>query len=255
VISIIIDNYNRSYLLSLIMKAYSRDQVDEDVEMIIVDDSSDTHDHFIDYLKIGLDAVRPWFKVKAFKMPFECSNMNVGRTLNIGVKQSQGDLLILNHSDMIPLNRDVLKLVREEHQKEDWLYLTSRFISVDYPMRDVIKPEERDWVLTPGSSMPRKLFDAVGGFDERFRGYGPVEPDLAWRIIYAPKEHGFTHKRSKEITFLHFKMAKIPIRSGEPSPENDKLALENRGRVRVNPDGWGSCENLERVELTCFEVK
>jgi len=244
IISIIIDNYNRSYLLPLIMKAYNRERVDEDVEMIIVDDSSDQHDHFVDYLKLGLDTVKPWFKVRAFKMPFECSNMNVGRTLNIGVRQSQGDLLIINHSDMIPLNRDVLRLIKEEHRKTDRLYLTSKLITIDQHIK-----VHNGWHLTPGSSMPRELFEAVGGFDERFKGYGPVEPDFAWRVIYAPKSYGFKHKYAEEISFLHLDVSAIPIRSGAPNPENDRLVLENRGKVKVNPKGWGICDQLEEVYL------
>jgi len=242
-ISIIIDNHNRSYLLPLIMKAYSRDTVD-DAEMIIVDDSSAPCDHFEEYLKLGLDTIKPSFRVRAFQMPLECSNMNVGRTLNIGVKQSRGDLLIINHSDMIPLNRDVLSQTKEEHQKVDGLYLTSNLVTVDHTMR-----EHKGWHLTPGASMPRKMFDTVGGFDERFKGYGPVEPDFAWRIIYAPEEYGFTHKQSDGITFLHFKMARIPIRGGAPNPANDELVLGNRGKVRVNPDGWGICDGLEEVKI------
>lgn len=247
-ISIVIDNHNRSYLLPLLMQSYNREEFKgTPVEMVIVDDSSEPRNHFLEYLSLGIDTIEPWFKVRAYRMPPKCSNMNVGKTLNIGVKQSKGDILILNHSDMIPLNRNILSLVHTEHSKTNLLYLTSRFISVDYPMRDVTHPEERDWILTPGSSMPRKLFYDVGGFDERFIGYGPVEPDFAFRVIYAPKTYGFIHKRSDKITYLHFKISRIPIRGGEQNPNNDRLLQENSGKVMVNPDGWGLCTDLEEV--------
>jgi hypothetical protein len=250
-ISIIVDNYNRSYLLPLVMQAYTRENFTKSpVEMIIVDDDSEPHDHFVDYLRLGLDTIKPWFRVRAFETHH--SYMNVGRTLNVGVKQSEGDIIIFNHSDMVPLHPNNLELVWKNHQETDWLYLTPTLLGSK--PRVNLPPDKLQMighVLPAGASMPRKLFDKAGGFDERFRGYGPVDTDLAHRIYYGQGEMGCSHRKSDEIIYLHLEMAHVPVRSGELNPKNNELLRENMSKRRwsVNPDGWGDCETLEEVEL------
>lgn len=250
-ISIIVDNYNRSYLLPLVMQAYSVEDFDGEAEMIIIDDVSDPRDHFIDYLIFGLDTIKPWFKVRAFQTHVS-THKNTGKTLNIGVKQSRGDVIIFNHTDMIPLQPNTLELVRKAHHETDWLYLTPSFLS-SRP-RKGLPPDKLGLIgftLPAGASMRRKLFDKAGGFDERFMGYGPVDTDLAQRIYYGQGDMGWVHRKSDEIIYLHLEMAQIPVRSGEPNPRNAELLRENMqaGRWAVNPDGWGECDTLEEVQL------
>ena len=93
-ISIVISNYSYSYLLPLVMQSYNQmEKPTCDVELVIVDDSSDPDDHFEEFIRLGYDRIKPWFKVRAFKMPLSCSKMNWGRTLNVGVKQSKSDMM------------------------------------------------------------------------------------------------------------------------------------------------------------------
>ena len=242
-ISIIVDNYNRSYILPLLMQFYNYEKFEEaEVEMVIVDDGS--RDGFLDWLKHGLEIIKPWFNVRAFRVPEGQTRKNVGRTLNIGVKQSLGDLLILNHSDVIPLNPQTLKIVWENHRLIEMLYLTPLFLTTE------MLQEVGGAILPPGASLSKRLYEEVGGFDERFMGYGPVDVDFAQRIIYGQKERGWIHQKSHRLIFLHLKQAKIP-RRGEPNPQNDEILLQNiqNKRWTVNPHGWGVCHGLEEIKL------
>ena len=243
-ISIIVNNYNRSYLLPLIMKAYTWLSTQVPAEMIIVDDESDPKDHFQDYVKLGLDTVKPWYRVRAFRA--YDTKRNNGVTLNIGVKQSVGDTLILNHSDVVPVTPGVLEKVLDRHKATPNLYLTPKVVCShpDFPVRGMSLPL--------GASVSRELFYRIGGFDERFIGYGPVDVDFSYRIIHGMADLGCRWFEDPVIVYMHLEQAKLPIRDGyKNKEENERILLENEHqRVRiVNQSGWGVCPRLEEIKL------
>lgn len=256
-ISIIVDNYNRSYLLPLVMRAYRQCSYD-DVEMVIVDDASDPRDHFVEYLKLGLDTIKPPYEVRAFET-HKSVTMNVGGAINVGVKQSRGDLLILNHSDTIPLNNGVLDMTWKKHQERDWMVLYPVTIScmawhkgkptIDVQSKTFIVNFARIWELPSSCSMPRKMYYALGGHDEEFIGSTSVDTDLALRIRTMVKKGEWFMKKDPNVIYLHLDPASVGCRSSEKNPRNDQLVLEHqqKGMVRVNPNGWGEIDTLEEV--------
>lgn len=242
-----VDNYNRSYLLPLLMKCYARENFTETpVEMVIVDDASDQEDHFTEYLRLGLEIVKPWFKVRAFRIPVS-TNFNAGKTLNVAVKQSEGDLLILQPIDMLPFNPKTLSIVHREHEETKMLYLTSRvLIGKNIVERPPLELGEHQF---GGASLPKSMFDEMGGFEERLIGYGNVDADFVNRMMYnVPKTWGWTYKHTEELVFIHMDQAKIPIR--RDNPMRDEILMDNHRhrRLKVNPEGYGNCNDLEEIE-------
>jgi len=251
-ISIIVDNFNRSYLLPLLMKCYARETFTETpVEMVIVDDASDPEDHFVEYLRLGLEIVKPWFKVRAFRIPVS-THFNGGRTFNVAAKQSKGDLLVINPPDMIPVNPKTLSIIHREHEETKSLYLTSRVLSAK---RIVPQPLDERAELGKnqpgGASMPMSMYDELGGFDEKFIGYGYVDADFIYRLInYAPKDKKeWTNKQNTELVYIHLDQTKVPVR--RENPIHDELITEawKLKRWKVNPGGWGICNDLEEIVL------
>lgn len=240
-ISIIVDNYKRSYLFPLVMKSYCREEFTKtSVEMIIVDDASPSDNHFVEYVRLGLKTIKPFFKVRAFET-HKSLTFSAGGTMNIGVKHSQGDLLIFCHSDMFPLNKKILSLTWDRHQETPNMYLASRFVG------ESLKVVE-DWYIPAGASMPRKIYMAVGGQDEQFVGSdSSIDTDFAKRIFNHAKKMGWTFRTDPEITYMH-----LPVRVGIRSPVKDgrpSKLIHQPWRFRVNPEGWGICDTLEEIAL------
>jgi len=254
-ISIIVTNYSYSYLLPLVMQSYNRmTKPPCDVEMIIVDDSSDPDDYFEELVYIGLDRIKPWYEVRVYKIPLSCSKMNIGRTINVGVKQSEGDILIFNHADLIHLAKETLNVVHDFHanvKEPDMHLLFPTFVNT--------KPEYFGTIhnLTnpAGASMPRKLFDELGGFDETFDGYGHEDADFYWRLHYAnergEKPH-WKHTEDSRLVVQHMSLCAIGMkRSIYPNPHNEARVNHNSAHQvsTVNLGGWGECEGLEEIIL------
>lgn len=259
-ISVIVHNWCRSFMIPLFIKSYVRqDFKEEELEMIIIDDNSPHYDHFEDYLKLALDTLdikeNLWFKIRAFKD--KDSNGNSGRTANVGVRQSKGNILILNHTDIFPTHKHALRLICDHHKKynennpnnNDMLYLTS-FVLTNEKIE--ITPDnngETPW----GSAISRKLYYKVGGFDERFIGYGHEDADFGWRLKYGAEDLGCTNIYDPEIRFVHSQQSNMVSFPPTSNPKNSDVVNENitykhRWIVNVGKD-WGVSDSLEEIKL------
>jgi len=253
-ISILVTNYDYSYLIPLVMQSYNRmSRPSCDVEMVIVDDSSDPEDHFEEFVRLGVDRIQPWYSVSAYSMPLSCSKMNVGRTINVAAWQSKGDVLILNHADVIHLNKDTLKIIdvfhKSVHEHPGLYLLFPAFVDANSEGLGEI----RALTNVSGSSLPRRLFDELGGFDEQLDGYGHEDADFYWRLHYGKEIGGITHWQEwtdKRLILMHLSLCAIGVkRSTYPNPHNDRIVNDNMGsrRWKVNPSGWGECKDLKEV--------
>lgn len=242
-ISILVNNYDRSYLLPLVMKSYAREPFRQlPVEMVIVDDASNPEDRFKENVKMAVERIKPWYDVRAYRIPVS-THFNGGRTLNVAARQSRGKILLINPSDIIPLSPDILDKIHTRHSQLDWLYLCSLFFCSEYQ-------NQGGEYLIGGASLPKKMFDYLGGFDEKFVGYGNVDADFMYRIYhYAPlKGLNWTSRIDKDLVFLHLKMTSVPMRFENPTLR-DQVTKENweQRTIQVNPQGYGICKDLEEV--------
>lgn len=256
-ISVIVHNWCRSFLLPLFIKSYCRqDFKDVTLEMIIIDDNSPTEDNFEQYLRLALNTVdikdNLWFRIHAFRNKH--STMNSGWSANVGVKQSRGDILIFNHTDIFPMHKNTLGLICNRHQEynagnkdnPNMLFLTSATLTND----------KTDFIPDCNGGTPwacaisRKLFYKIGGFDERFQGYGHEDADFGWRLIYGQKELGCTHIYDPNIVFVHLQQSNMISRPPASNPKNSDVVNENitkNHRWVVNPNGWGNSNKLEEI--------
>jgi len=254
-ISIIVNNYGRSYLLPLVMQCYNRSVFKgEPIEMVIIDDNSP--EPFEEYLKLALQTIHPYFNVRAFQTHNQGSWTNPGITANLGVKQSKGDVIILNPSDMIPFNPYTLQVVSEYHRSHPMTHLSSTEIPLTHTSWSEGKyPTTGGELSLPGSSMPRSLFDKIGGFDERFRTYGHEDADILWRIYYGAEDLGIHHDHHKELFYLHLSPAHVLLNSPahellkQSCTNNDGYVRENMTKRNwvVNPNGWGVWPKLTEI--------
>lgn len=232
------------------------------MEMIIIDDNSPPEDNFKKYLNLALNTFdikeNLWFKIRAFIN--RDSNKNSGRTANVGVKQSKGDILIFNHTDIFPMHKYALKLIHNHHKKyndenpnnKNMLYLTSSTITNDSlnALRNLTPDCNGD---TPWAcAISRDLFYKVGGFDERFIGYGHEDADFGWRIIYGAHELGCVKIHEPEIIFVHLQQSNMISLPPYDNPKNGEVVVDNvtkNHRWIVNSNGWGISKNLEEIKL------
>lgn len=263
-ISVIVHNWCRSFLIPLFLKSYIRqDFKDEELEMIIVDDNSPLEDRFEEYLKLALNTIdikeNIWFKIRAFIN--RDSNGNSGRTANVGTKLSKGDILIFNHTDIFPMHKYTLRLMYNQHKKynenadtdkKEMLYLTSSTLTNESSkLEDLLIPQcngESPWA----SAISRKLYYKIGGFDEKFIGYGHEDADFGWRLKYGAKHLGWTFIHDPEIIFVHLQQSNMIMYPPTSTPKNSDVVNDNivhNHRWIVNNDNWGISHNLEEIKL------
>lgn len=90
----------------------------------------------------------------------------------------------------------------------------------------------------------RDVFDAVGGYDERFEFYGPEDRDLAVRLMrYGAKKSTISNLLGNNPTPDEIKVANYRVKGTkhELSKLMRPIFDENvrNDVVRVNPKGWG----------------
>ena len=273
-ISIITHNWCRSFLLPLFIKSYARQDIRElkekgeenefELEMIIIDDNSPPEDMFEEYLRLALNTFdikeNLWFKIRAFKN--RDTTMNSGRSANIGAKLSKGDILIFNHTDMFPMHKNTLRLIYESHKEynnridiissgmSEMLYLTSATLTSDN-----VKFSPDCGGTTPWTcAISRKLFYKIGGFDEKFIGYGHEDADFGWRIIYGKDDLNCKHVFDPKIVYVHLQqsnMISLPPTSNPKNSDvvNDNITYNHRWIVNSDNDNWGISKDIEEVEL------
>jgi glycosyltransferase involved in cell wall biosynthesis len=188
-ISVIIGTYNQAETLKLVLGSFGRQTLPAAEFEVVVVDSSSTD---------GTEAA-----VKSLNLPYHLNYLRVenkGKSFarNQGVKQAKADLLFLTDADMVAdpdlLNRHVLgqkdnaaiegvTFNLKKHLKIDELSPTNPQVA-PY-IQQIMKPGQKlqwSYFLSGNLSLPRKLFDQAGGFDENFSVYGWEDIELGYRL-------------------------------------------------------------------------
>lgn len=136
-------------------------------------------------------------------------NIGFGPANNIGAKKAKGDLLLLLNPDAFATPEDIKKAAIEITHYPQCGVLGAQLISPEgenlptfrkYPNLLHFLREEpgEDWITGAFMMIPKKAFEAVGGFDEQFFLYYE-EVDLCRRL----QEKGYTLHLAKDITITH----------------------------------------------------
>lgn len=237
-ISIIVPNYNHSFLIPLMIKGYQKyqekNQLGEDeVEMIIIDDNSD--DPFLEMLHLTRKYIKPWFKIRVFETNQRMYTPTV--PINIGVKKARGDVIIINSADIVP-SSNVLPTIIHEHKDAENLYLMPKLYM---DMRCC------EWQETCACvSMKKKVYEELGGWDERLKFVGVEDLDFLARV----KRYGCVVKRDPSMVYMHIGELWWNLKIYNMD-DQQKIFLENNKNnvVRVNPNGWGELDTLEELGL------
>jgi glycosyltransferase involved in cell wall biosynthesis len=182
--SVIIPTYRRRGLLRNAVASLAAQQTGHAFEIIVVNDAPDEDLSFLPAEFAGLD------------LKVLCPEHNVGRALarNIGVRNSQGEIIIFLDDDMTVMPGFIEAHVRV-HTEPNLAVIGNIESAPEYAHHPLAKYVERQGAKkrkdmselparcfrTGNGSLARELFSEVGMFDESFSTYGE-DLDLAMRL-------------------------------------------------------------------------
>jgi glycosyltransferase involved in cell wall biosynthesis len=187
-VSVIVPVYNDPLRLGWCLSALFA-QSDQDFELIVVNDGGDDSVN---------EVCRQWPKVKLLYLDPPTEQFRAGQARNFGVRHSQGDLLLFLDSDCVAPPQWV-EVSRAAYGERN--LLCGRRWEVGEAVVRTLKPPLDFELLRSGAGtdgyedwrpvfwscnlgIPAAVFCAVGGFDERFVGYGHEDVDLRDRLLY-----------------------------------------------------------------------
>ena len=198
-ISVIIPTYNEPDLLETVLQSLAlQDYPSTAVEIVVVDDASDTCD------PERWNAACGRFALQLIRHD---TNQGRARARNSGIRASKGELVIFLDSDMT-VERDFLAVHAVAHQGEKTVVIGSIQFGPQIPVssltryidgRGVHRLEANEAVpfkcfVTGNSSVLREQLLRLGLFDEDFTAYGGEDLELGYRFfldgstfLYAPK--------------------------------------------------------------------
>lgn len=245
-ISIIIGNWERYYYIPLALEMYNAQDYPKDLmEIVIVDDNSTDK---VNLLRIIKEQVKsyPDLKIRFIQNYKQKTFSAVGR-VNIGVRNSSHDIIILHDSDLIPLGKNYLR---------GMCYVHNRFTNIScspIPLGSNIKIKENDDIVflelgvvkrLDNMHIPSfsKLFREIHGFDELHVGYGGHEGNLTSRYVSAGG------KFCMNTSIYSLLLPNFP----KPLPPDSIPAGDGQywqTGIIINDDDWGTSEKMEEIDL------
>jgi len=205
-VSLIIGSYMRADLLTLSLWSIARQTIDYPFEVIVLndgieDDTEKVCDEYKDKLNIKYIFTGQRNKENKFYR-------NSGFAMNIGVKQSTGDIVILSGAEIFHLNKGINSIIYSLLENDRYLSVprkiyfddngnTSKYLLKQYSskkleiplplkyLREILKNRE----IIQATKMPflmgmyKKRFVEIGGYDEDFIGYAGDDNDFVQRLI------------------------------------------------------------------------
>ncbi len=120
---------------------------------------------------------------------------NEGRAWNQAAAHATGEILVLGESEVAFNRRDIVAAIETVQRERCWMVAeayyqltaakTAEILSTWRPAREIrdIKPNEFERVFSTSVSspviLPREAFEAVGGYDERYEGWGHIDKAMA----------------------------------------------------------------------------
>lgn len=189
-LSIIIPVYNAEKTIGECLSSILSSDFDRDFEIIVVDDGST--DKSIEKIKdLNVQIIHQ-------------KNKGAGAARNIGVRHAKSDLIVFVDSD-VTLFKDTLKRVYEHLKKDDVDYVSGRYSRrpinqkwihkykalADYSYYyDLIfnkeqkqKPIRQVAIVGAVEGYKKKVFEELGGFDERIKGASVEQENLRVKIL------------------------------------------------------------------------
>ncbi|MBI5045149.1 MAG: glycosyltransferase [Candidatus Levybacteria bacterium] len=240
-ISIVVPNYNGVKLikenLPLVVSSlvYFRNKTNHNVELVVVDDaSSDESVEFLNYFQN---------RTKAIDVIIEVNKINKGfsPTVNIGVKKSTGDIVVLLNSDVIPSEDFLIPLVKhfsnenifaaacmDKSIEDGKTVLRGRGVGhwkngfLAHKMGDLEKKNTL-WASGGSSAFSKKIWNKIGGLCELYAPYYWEDIDLSYRALKC----GFEVVFEKESIVIH-KHEEGSIKKSQSKQKVNKIVNRNQ---------------------------
>lgn len=237
-ISVIIPNYNGESLLKRNIPKTIEAIADnkDDFELIIVDDAST--DNSLEVLEDLKEKFSSKILIKVFKND---QNMGFSSTVNRGVKESSGDILILLNTDVEPQKKFLENLLPNfEDEKmfavgcldrsEEGSGVVERGRGIGAWKRGFLvhsrgDVDKRDtlWVSGGSGAFRKNIWERLGGLDEIFNPFYWEDIDLSYRALKSGYKIVFENKSI--VTHRHSVGA---IKSNYSSREVKEIAYRNQ---------------------------
>jgi glycosyltransferase involved in cell wall biosynthesis len=253
-LSIIITTFKRSGHLNCHLQSLEIQDLPFDYEVIVVNDGpKDETEKVCDSFKNKLNiryiftGQRHYRKGKNWRVP--------GFAINIAAKKAKGEYIVITCAEMIPLEKDMLKLMVEELDKDPKLLVItdgrhddkSKFKKLferqslnfdrniyNDPTLSVLNTKYPFYM-----AMNKKDFIDIGGYDEDFTGNGFDDNDIVDRMIL----YGAKYKKIDRRVIHMFHKTE---HSAKEWGFNKRLYNKRKGAIFRNKEkDWGKCEDQD----------
>lgn len=251
-VSIIIPSYKRCHLLKWGLNSLAKQDIPFDFETILLNDGilDETEQLANQYKeKLNIKYLFTGQRNLSGKMIWRVP----GYVINIGVKQSDGDIIVLCCAEMFHLNNTIAELVSvySNHDSDKILSMPKakddnqfflrhleltggHFNMYEYSKQPILENVKFPFLL----AMRRKEFVAIGGYDEDFTGTDYDDEDLITRLT----DNGCCHVETKALA-IHLWHPRL-VMTQERIPRfkhNKKLFEQKRGIILRNVGReWGN---------------
>lgn len=235
-ISVVITNWNRHQYFDEILEQLNDQQYPKDMfEVIIVDDNSLNKNEFPSMIKKFRKTYD--FTIRAFETHKNITH-NPAVRFNVGIRHAEGDIVIINESDII-MEGNYLNVVNRYHQDQDKIWL---YPSVYRETGGNVTLESLRGFVDLGGSCQIKYLFQITGFDERTRGWGGIESDLNDRL----QQIGVNPFKCPELSIKHRDWPSVGKCAG-PSGPGGQYPWPPKNGVAPNDSSWGNPDSLEEL--------
>jgi len=260
-VSLVMASFNRTNLLDLGLWSISIQDIHHNLEIIVLNDGiiDNTENICKKYSNLNIRYIftgtRNLNEVEKFRSP--------SFALNIGIKQSKGDIIIISSPEIFHLNNSIDKLINPFENDENILttpeYLgfdndgivlnyLSKNLTLNLPENIVSSIEINTVVCKYRSTLPfcmgiykQNLID-IGGYDEDFTGWAGDDDDLMGRLLL--KGLKYQYCSAKVIHLYHPKAYNVEQKYNDVGYlHNLKLFQDRKGIIIRNQNRvWGKNE-------------
>jgi glycosyltransferase involved in cell wall biosynthesis len=249
-VSIIMTSFNRPKLLNLGLSSIAKQKIDYPLEIVVVNDGID------DDTKNVCDSYKNKLNIKYIFSGHRNAKTLVSRSpaipLNIGIKNSEGDIVILTCPEIYHLNDGINNIVRPLIENHNYLTIPE-FIYFDDSGKytdDLLKKLNGDLdkcdINKDDVQMPflmgmwKDQVINIGGYDEDFIGYAAEDNDFVDRLKL--NKCVYNKVDAKAVHLYHGKRCSGVAELNNPDwVYNNKLYTERKGiLIRNVGKEWGS---------------
>lgn len=150
------------------------DELRRNICVVVVDDGSPNYPAKAEEIGMSLQIYRITVDVR----------WNQDAARNIGAKHAKTEFLLLTDVDHIVPEDTWRELVGRDDWQDDYAYIFSRCTlkALSPDVLEEYKPHPNSWFMS------KKLYDRIGGYDERFAGFYGTDGDFKVRTVAQAKK-------------------------------------------------------------------